>query len=93
MYDFIFFFFFDKNVSKNWEYIKNITDYNETGIFLTVTNVNYLQDTMKALSNKKESYIIVCSKHKLGDITDWKVITQQKLDDNNYLVLMKEVNS
>lgn len=48
---------------------------------------------MKALTSKKNSYIVVCSTQKLKDFNDWKVITQQNLNDDNYLVLMKKVNN
>jgi len=57
-----------------------------------VTNVNYLQDTIRALVNIKCSYIIVCSKKKLQDLKDWKIITQQRFDNNSCLGLMKKVN-
>lgn len=68
-----------------------MSEYDETGKFITVTNVNYLQETIKSLRKKTVSYIIVCSKQKLQDFKDWKIITQQKFDDNNYLVLIKKV--
>lgn len=76
----------------NWDNIKNVSRDYELGRFVTVTNANYLQDTIKALKNKKYSYIIVCSKQKMQELKDWKIITQQKFDDNSYLVLIKKVN-
>lgn len=85
--------FNNKSASVDWENVNNITDYGETAKFLTVTNVNYLKDTMKTLSKKKESYIFVGSKQKLEDFKNWKVITQQKFNDDNYLGLIKKVNN
>lgn len=75
----------------SWDNVKNVSEYDESGSFITVTNVNYLQETSKALSNKTLSYIVVCSKQKLQDFKNWKIITQEKFEDNNYLVLMKKV--
>lgn len=75
----------------NWDNVKNASEYDKSGSFITITNVNYLQETSKALANKTLSYIIVCSKQKLQNFKDWKIITQQKFEDNNYLVLMKKV--
>jgi len=57
-----------------------------------VSSVNYLQDTTRALVNKKDSFIIVCSLKKLQELKDWKIITQQELNNNSYLTLMKKVN-
>lgn len=76
----------------NWENVKNISEDDETGRFVTVTNDNCLQDTTRVLANKKCSYIIVYSKQRLQDLNDWKIIMQQKLNDNNYLALIKKVN-
>jgi len=81
-----------KCVILNWNDVDKISEDDETGRFITVTNVNYLQDTMKVLANKKCSYIIVCSTKKLQDLKDWKIITQQNLNNNSYLSLMKKVN-
>lgn len=58
-----------------------------------MTNVNYIQDTMRALVNIKCSYIIVCSKQILRDFKDWKIITQQQFDDDITLGLFKKVNN
>jgi len=76
----------------NWNTVDKTSNKYESGKFITVTNVNYLQNTMKALANKKCSYIIVSSSKKLQDIKDWKIITQQKLNNDSYLSLMKKVN-
>lgn len=76
----------------NWNSVDKISENYESEKFVTVTNVNYLQNTMKALANKKYSYIIVSSLKKLQDIKDWKIITQQKLNNDSYLSLMKKVN-
>jgi len=51
-----------------------------------------LQDTTRALANKKNSFIIVCSLKKLQEFKDWKIIIQQEFDNNNCLTLMKKVN-
>jgi len=76
----------------NWNSVDKISENYESGKFITVTNVNYLQNTMNALANKKCSYIIVSSLKKLQDIKEWKIITQQKLNNDSYLSLMKKVN-
>lgn len=76
----------------NWENIMEVSDFDDSGSFITVSNVNYLQDTTRALANKKNSFIIVCSLKKLQELKDWKIITQQEFDDNNCLTLMKKVN-
>lgn len=75
----------------SWENVKNVSEADESGRFITVTNVNYLQDTTRALANKKCSYIIVCSKQKLKELKDWKIIIQQKFNDSNYLSFIKKV--
>lgn len=76
----------------NWDNVKNVSEDYEFGRFVTVTDENYLQDTIKTLENIKHSYVIVCSKQKIQEFKDWKVIIHQKFDDNSYLVLMKKVN-
>lgn len=75
----------------SWDNVKNITEDDESGIFITVTNVNYLQDTTKTLARKTRSYIIVCANRKIEDLKDWKTITQQRFNENSYLALMKRV--
>lgn len=61
--------------------------------FIAVTNVENLQATAEVLGNKKNSYMIVCSKQKCQDFQDWKIIVQQKFDDIRFLTLMKKVRS
>lgn len=61
--------------------------------YVTVSNINYLQDTIKKLANKKCSYIVVSSKQKLQDFKEWKIIMQQKFNDSTYLALMKKASS
>ncbi|XP_016657076.1 fatty acid synthase isoform X4 [Acyrthosiphon pisum] len=75
----------------NWENIKDVSDVDESARFITVSNVNYLQDTMRALANKKNIFIIVCSLKKLQEPKDWKIITQQEFDNNSCLTLMKKI--
>eukprot|EP00102_Acyrthosiphon_pisum_P016442 XP_008187406.1 PREDICTED: fatty acid synthase-like [Acyrthosiphon pisum] len=75
----------------NWHDVEKQPENDESRKLITVTNVNYLQDTMRALVNIKCGYIIVCSKKKLQDLKDWKIITQQRFDNNNCLGLMKKV--
>ncbi|XP_026822789.1 fatty acid synthase-like, partial [Rhopalosiphum maidis] len=79
------------NETLNWHDIENVPENDESRRFITVTNVNYLQDTTRALVNIKCSFIIVCSENKLKDLKDWKIITQQKFDNNCCLGLMKKV--
>lgn len=74
----------------NWDNVKNPSEDDESGTFITVTNINYLQDTTKSLTNKKCAYIILSSKHKLQDLKEWKAVTQQKYDCH-YLILLKKV--
>lgn len=76
----------------NWDNVQNVLEDDQSGKFITVTNFDYLHNTTKSLANKKCSYIIVCSKQKLQDLKDWKIIIQQSLNDNNHLALMKKVN-
>lgn len=47
---------------------------------------------MRALANKKNSFIIVCSLKKLQELKDWKIITQQEFNNKHCLTLMKKVN-
>lgn len=61
--------------------------------YVTVTNVNYLQDTIKKLVNKKCCYIVVNSKQKLQDFKEWKIIMQQIFNDSTYLALIKKASS
>ncbi|CAI6347084.1 unnamed protein product [Macrosiphum euphorbiae] len=75
----------------NWENIKEESDVDESARFITVSNVNYLQDTTRALANKKNSFIIVSSLKKLQELKDWKIITQQEFDNNKCLTLMKKI--
>jgi len=75
----------------SWDNVKNISEDNESGIFITVTNVNYLQDTVKALARKTRCNVIVCANQKIEDLKDWKIITQQRFNENSYLALMKRV--
>lgn len=63
----------------------------ESEKFIAVTNVDNLRDTAEVLGNKKNSYMIVCSKQKCQEFQDWKIIVQQKFDDNRFLTLMKKV--
>jgi hypothetical protein len=77
----------------SWDNVNTPSEDDESGIFISVTNSNYLQDTTKSLANKTCSYIIVYSRYKLQDLKEWKAIIQQKHDDGNYLVLMKKVNN
>lgn len=35
---------------------------------------------------------MVSSKQELKELKDWRIITQQKFHDNNYLALLKKVN-
>ncbi|CAH1725990.1 unnamed protein product [Aphis gossypii] len=79
------------NETLNWYDVKNAPKNDESRRFITVTNVNYLQDTTRALVNLKCSYIIVCSKQKLQDLKDWKIITQQQFDNKCCLGLMKKI--
>jgi len=83
---------YNKCTILNWDNAEEISKNDVFGRFITVTNVDYFQDTTKALADKKCSYIIVCSTTKLQDLKDWKIITQQKLNNNSYLSLMKKVN-
>lgn len=76
----------------NWDNVLNVSEDDESGKFITVTNIDYLHDTTKSLVNKKCSYIIVCSKQKFQNLKGWKIIIQQKLNDNNHLALMTKVN-
>lgn len=76
----------------NWDNVKNVTGDDESGRFVTVTNVNYLQDTTKSLANKRNSYVIVWSRQQIHHLKDWKTITQRKFNENGYLALMKKVN-
>lgn len=76
----------------NWDNVKNISSDDESGRFISVTNVDYIQDTMKSLANKTNSFIIVCSKQKLKNYKDWKIIIQQQINDTDYLALMRRVN-
>jgi len=76
----------------NWDNIKGESDFDESGRFITVTNVNYLQDTSRALANKKNSFIVVCSLKKLQEFKDWKIIIQHEFNNNSCLTLMKKVN-
>lgn len=59
--------------------------------FIAVTNVSYLQETTKALASKKCSYIILYSKQILQEYNDWKIIAQNKFDDDYYIALMSKV--
>lgn len=61
--------------------------------YVTVINVNYLQDTIKKLINKKCSYIFVSSKQKLQEFKEWKIIMQQKFNACTYLALIKKASS
>lgn len=63
----------------------------ESEIFVTTTNVDYLQDTTKAFAMKKNSYVIVCSNKNPQDHRNWKIIAQQKFKENSYLALMRKV--
>lgn len=65
----------------------------ESEKFIAVTNMKHLQDTAEVLGNKKNCYMIVCSKQKCQEFQDWKIIVQQKFDDNIFLTLMKKVRS
>lgn len=76
----------------SWDNVKNVSEDYELGRFVTLTNANSLQNTMKTLENIKCCYIIVCSNQKMQKFKDWKIIIHQKFDDNSYLVLMKKVN-
>lgn len=73
------------------ESVNNISNYDETGRFITVTNFSYLQNTTKAFDNKKCSYIIVYSKEKLSDYKNWSIIVQNQFNDIRYVALMKKV--
>ncbi|KAF0755952.1 fatty acid synthase-like isoform X1 [Aphis craccivora] len=77
----------------NWDNIKGESDFDESGRFITVTNVNYLQDTSRALANKKNSFIVVCSLKKLQEFKDWKIIIQHEFNNNSCLTLMKKTVS
>jgi len=81
-----------KCMKLNWNNVDKISENCESEKFITVTNVNCLQDTIKSLANIKYSYIILCSIKKPQDLKDWKIITQQEFDNNNCLTLMKKVN-
>lgn len=74
-----------------WDNVKNSSAYDKTGIFITVTNFCYLQETIKSLSNKKFSYIVTRSTHKLEHLKDWKIVIQQKFNNDTYLTLIKKV--
>lgn len=71
--------------------VKNVVNNNESEKFIAVTNIENLRDTTEVLGNKKNSYMIVCSKQKCQEFQDWKIIVQQKFDDNRFLTLMKKV--
>lgn len=65
----------------------------KTGRFITITNHNRLQDATEVLAEKEYCYICVYSTKELQEFKDWKIITQNLLEDNSYLALMKKVNS
>lgn len=75
----------------NWDDVKNATGDDQSGRFITVTSGDYLQDTTKSLANKRNSYVVVWSREKLGRLKRWNTITQRKLNENGYLALMKKV--
>ncbi|XP_060835401.1 fatty acid synthase-like [Rhopalosiphum padi] len=79
------------SITINWDNIKDVSDFDESGRFITVTNVNYLQDTTRALANKKNSFIVVCSLNKLQELKEWKIIMQQEFNNNSCLTLMKKI--
>lgn len=81
-----------QSITLNWDNVQSLSEDDVSGRFITVTNVKYLQNTIKSLVKKKYSYIVVCSKQKLPDLENWKIITQQKFNDNNYLTMIKQVN-
>jgi len=73
--------------------VEKIPENDESRKLITVTNVNYLHDTTRALANIKCSYIIASSTIKIQDLKDWKIITQQQFANNSWLGLMKKVNN
>lgn len=81
-----------QSITLNLENVQSISEDDVFGRFITVTNVEYLQNTIQSLVNKKYSYVVVCSKKKLQDIKNWKIITQHKFNDTSYLAMIKKVN-
>uniref|UniRef100_A0A2H8TDM0 Fatty acid synthase n=1 Tax=Melanaphis sacchari TaxID=742174 RepID=A0A2H8TDM0_9HEMI len=78
-------------ITINWDNIRNVSDLDESGMFITVTNVNYLHDTVRALANKKNSVIVVCSLKKLQELKEWKIVMQQEFENNSCLTFMKKI--
>jgi len=74
-----------------WDSVRCVTDDDESGRFVTVTDVNYLKDSAKSLADKKCSYVIVWSKRPLRDLNEWRIIMQRELKGDCHLALMKKV--
>jgi len=75
----------------SWDNVACVSEGNAPGRFITVTNVDNMQETTKALAKKDRSYVIVCANRTIRDCNDWKIIAQQKLNETSYLALMTKV--
>lgn len=81
-----------QSITLNWDNIQNVSEYDISGRFITVTNDKHLQNTIKSLVSKKCCYIVVYSKQKQQNLKNWNIITQHKFNENSYLTLIKKVN-
>lgn len=75
----------------NWNNVRDVSEDDESGRFIIITNMKYLQYVTESLVGKTLCYIIICSKQKCQDLNDWKIIIQQQYNDTIYLTLMKKV--
>ncbi|XP_050438841.1 fatty acid synthase-like [Adelges cooleyi] len=78
------------NVFVDREDFPKLSNNEELGSYITVSSIDYLQDSIKVLANRANSYIIITSKKRICDVKGWKMITEQKFD-KNYVTLIKKV--
>lgn len=76
----------------NLDDARDVSEDDESGRFIAVTNWNHLLYTAESLVGKAWGYIIVCSKEKCQDFKDWKIIIQQQFNSKFYLTLMIKVS-
>ncbi|XP_050423058.1 fatty acid synthase-like [Adelges cooleyi] len=79
------------NVYMNWEDLTKLSNNEELGSYITVSSIDYLQDSIEVLANRPNSYIFIVSTKRIRDVKGWKMIKEQKFD-KNYVSLIKKVN-
>ncbi|XP_050542017.1 fatty acid synthase-like [Daktulosphaira vitifoliae] len=74
----------------NWEYFINDSKIDSVGSYIMICHISYVQEILKVLGNKVNSYVIITSQDKISDnFNGWKIISQQKFEQH-YLTLVKK---